>query len=290
MSKKFDAKSIQAKLDGLYKDVDLTSKNQDDKVLVRNDALSIKASERYSDPAFKKKHREALDKIYSDPEWQARMKEVGQDPVANANRSKASKELWDKKGEQLKAKMAKAKKSKAYKETMAKVYADPTRKQKCIEGGRTQAKSMTTPAGVFASSTDAAKHYGITPQAMRQRTKLEPHLFYYTEVGPGLPPPPKEKKKPEKYIRKVQTPLGIFDNITDAAKKHKCHPDSIKYRIKTNPDEYKWLDDRPAPKQVSTPDGVFENMDAAAKHYKKTTKTIRVWMEQKPKEFYFTKD
>lgn len=290
MSKKLDAKSLQSKLEGLYKGVDLTSKDQDDTVLVRNDALSIKAKERYSNDEFKKKHRDSLEQVYNNPEWQARMKELGQDPIANASRSKASKELWDKKGTKIKANMAKAKESESYKETMAKVYADPKRKQKCIEGGRTQAKSITTPAGVFESSTDAAKHYGIGPQAMRARTKLEPHLYYYTETGPGKKPKAKAKNAPEKYIRQVKTPLGTFDNISDAAKKHNCHTDTIKYRIKTNPAEYSWLADKPTPKEVSTPDGVFNNIEEAARNYGKTTKTIRTWMTQKPKEYYFVKD
>lgn len=41
MSKKLDAKSIQEKLDGLYKGVDLSSKKQDDKHLLRNERIGI---------------------------------------------------------------------------------------------------------------------------------------------------------------------------------------------------------------------------------------------------------
>jgi hypothetical protein len=292
MSKQLDAKSLQLKLEGLYKGKDLTSEDQDDKVIVRHDTLSIKAKERYSDPTFKEKHRESLEKIYNNPNWQKRMKELGQDPKANASRSKASQDLWkdEKKRKTILKKREKTRKTSEYKEKMAKVYADPKRKQKCIEGGRTRAKSITTPAGVFEASTDAAKHYGIGPQAMRARTKLEPHLYYYTENGPGKKPKPKAKKTLEKYIRQVNTPLGTFDNISDAAKKHNCHSDTIKYRIKNNPAEYSWLADKPSPKQVSTPDGVFENLEDASKHYSKTTKTIRAWMTQKPTEFYYIKD
>jgi len=294
MSKKpIDAKSLQEKLEGLYKGKDLTSKDQDDKVIVRNDTLAIKAKERFSDPAFKEKHRQArLEAIKDNPDFYKKMKEAGADPELKKRRSEASKALWqdEKKRKTILKKQEKTKKTSEYKEKMSKVYADPTRKQKCIEGGRSQAKRMTTPDGEFESSTDAAKHYGITPQAIRQRTKLEPHLYYYTEKGPGVPPAPKEKKKADKYIRKVKTPLGIFDNIADAGKAHSCHPDSIKYRMKSNPNEYQWLDDKPLPKKVVTPDGIFSNMEETAKFYKKTTKTIRVWMEQKPTEFYFVKE
>lgn len=47
MGKKFDSKSIQAKLDGLYKGVDLTSKNQDDKEILRSEKAGLSTKIRW---------------------------------------------------------------------------------------------------------------------------------------------------------------------------------------------------------------------------------------------------
>ncbi len=47
MSKKLDAKSLQSKLEGLYKGVDLSAKKQDDKHLLRNDLIKLKSREYY---------------------------------------------------------------------------------------------------------------------------------------------------------------------------------------------------------------------------------------------------
>ena len=164
---------------------------------------------------------------------------------------------------------------------MAEVYADPVRKQKCRDGGRTQIRAVTTPAGQFDSRTAAAKHYGITPAAMGNRIKDIYHYleFYYTDIGPIKPKEkPKAMRIAQKYIRKVKTPLGIFENLRDAATAHDVHPDTIKYRMRSEPTKYKWLDDKPGPRKVKTPDGIFNSVTETADFYKVTAKTIRHWI------------
>jgi len=54
MTKKLDTKSLQSKLEGLYKDIDLTSKNQDDKKILINNAKSIATKDAHANPEFKK--------------------------------------------------------------------------------------------------------------------------------------------------------------------------------------------------------------------------------------------
>jgi hypothetical protein len=223
----------------------------------------------------------------NNPDFIAKMKALGKNEEANKARSKASKELWQDKDkvDQILEKRKATIESDEYQDKKKKIYSDPERLKKVIAGGRTQAKSFTTPEGVFDASTDAAKHYGLTPRTMRQRAKLKPHLYYYTEDGPGKPLPPKPKPVKEKYVRRVETPDGVFDNIRDAGNHYNVHPDTIKYRIR-NVDGYRWLDDKFPKKQVMTPNGVFESLDVAAAHYDKTPKTITRWMKSRPTEFY----
>lgn len=202
---------------------------------IKNDTLSEKAKLRYSDPNYKKKHRQSLEKIYSNPEWQKRMQELGQDPKINELRRKASIAIWEdeEKVKQISKNRKATMATEEYQEKMEKVYNDPNWRKKVKAGGRTQCKSFTTPDGVFEALADAAKHHDITPQSMRERSKTQPHLYYYTDIGPGkeiIKPKPKKKK----YIRKVYTPDGVFDNLKDASIFYKVHPDTIKYRIKTH--------------------------------------------------------
>lgn len=209
----------------------------------QKDLLSRKANERYADESYRQKHKQSLEKIYSNPAWQEKMKKLGQDPEINSIRSAASKKMWDDpiKSKQLLKKFAKVKKTKAYKEKMKKVYQDPDRLKKVIEGGRTQSKAVITPDGEFAALNDAAIFYNIAPNSMRGRIKSNPHIYYYKAIGPK-DPIVKIKKEQPKYIRKVYTPDGIFDNLKDAAAFYNVHTDTIKYRCRTYSD---WnLDDK----------------------------------------------
>ena len=43
----------------------------------------------------------------------------------------------------------------------------------------TQAKQIVTPKGVFPSLTQAAQAYGLTKEAIRQRTIKHPESYYY---------------------------------------------------------------------------------------------------------------
>ena len=74
MSKKFDAKSIQEKLDGLYKGVDLTSKTQDDKKILRYEKVSIENKERMNDPAYVEEWKKSLAAGISTEEYKQNLK------------------------------------------------------------------------------------------------------------------------------------------------------------------------------------------------------------------------
>ena len=164
-----------------------------------------------------------------DPEYQRIRREKILSPEANAKRSVSSKRSLNDPEVKArhKASSAKTRATKEYQDKMAKVYADPVRRQKCRDSGRTQIKAVTTPAGQFESRTDAAKHYGITAQAMGNKIKDINHYleFYYTDIGPVKPKEkPKAMRIAQKYIRRVKTPMGIFENLKDAATAHDIHP------------------------------------------------------------------
>lgn len=226
----------------------------------------------------------------NDPNYQLIKKNKILSDEANKKRSNSSRESLAKPEvkEKMKRSRQRLENDPLYKKRMEKVYNDPIRLEKCIKGGQTQSREVSTPCGIFPSRLAASKFYKISPHTMGGWIKKnKPHLFYYTDTGPGIEPQPIIKYKPKKYIRKVKTPDGIFDNIHDAAIFYNVHPDTIKYRIKTDPNNYIRLDNKPKKSKVMTPDGLFENIDQAAIFYKKSTKTIRVWMKNSPTKYFY---
>lgn len=78
MNKKFDAKSIQQKLDELYKDMDLSSKQQDDKHILRYDKVAIASSERVRSEEEKERIRLSnIEYIKNNPYTEEEKKRIG---------------------------------------------------------------------------------------------------------------------------------------------------------------------------------------------------------------------
>lgn len=87
----------------------------------------------------------------------------------------------------------------------------------------------------------------------------------------------------------VQTPKGRFDKIQDAATAFGVSPESIKYRIKTRPTEYFFLEGAELYNvrcPIMTPDGPFKDTSAAGDHYNITREAIGYRLKAKPKEYY----
>jgi hypothetical protein len=121
-----------------------------------------------------------------------------------------------------------------------------------------RSKPVETPIGVFASVTSAAKTYGCSPGTMRYRCKHKLGYRYVTKKyfaihkKDGLSGKPynsdprvgrkKHKDSIKHQYKKIKTPLGTFDSITEAAKKHDCTLSTIKNRTRTLPELYVMLE------------------------------------------------
>jgi hypothetical protein len=114
--------------------------------------------------------------------------------------------------------------------------------------------------------------------------------------------------------RKIQTPIGIFDKLKDAADYYGVATGSIKNFIKgqnvkewfkpqleeqgvlfdgLKPLGFSWLGDMTeelGAKQVKTPDGVFENVKAAGAFYQVGPATIRYRIKTQPEKYSYIKE
>lgn len=190
MTKTFDAKSLQEKLEGLYKDVDLT---QDDQQLLKNE----RASFRYQDPAFR-------------AEWETKDKEARAkkeaNPVFREARVERNKKLAtnQKRNQKISETVSDQYKDPAFKEFKSAVikdaFKDPeklanlrkgtkTREgngwaEKNAEAAKKRRKPIQTPYGRFKSKGEAVEGMtkaGVSNAGGRLSTwlKTKPEEYFY---------------------------------------------------------------------------------------------------------------
>jgi hypothetical protein len=117
------------------------------------------------------------------------------------------------------------------------------------ESGRS--RQVQTPAGVFNKLKDAAEHYGVAPESIKnyisgQNVKewFKPQLEAKGVTFDGLKPLGFSwlgDAKNELGAKRVKTPDGIFDDIKLAAKFYNVGPNTIRYRIKSQPEKYQYV-------------------------------------------------
>lgn len=231
---------------------------------------------------------QALNELHSDPQWQQKQKDNGKNQEINARRKASLRKKFDDPEfrQHLRDSQALAKNREDNVKRRKEYWSKEENKERNRRNGKTQSKPVITPDGEFLSRKDASDFYGISTVNFLQRIKKYPDLYYYVEDGPKERPV--REKKQETRIRRLQTPLGVFEHIKLAAEALKIHTDTIKYRMKSQPNEYYWLD-APMKEQriLVTPKGEFKSKKEAAEHYGIAGKNFSLKMERYPEEFYW---
>jgi hypothetical protein len=172
---------------------------------------------------WKAAHREGLDRLKDDPEHQKMVKE--------RNKKTAESSAW---------------KEAQRKGAIKKYEEDPEYNKKRIKSLRkTKGKECHTPYGIFSCAAEFNEQ-GLTKCNFADNMKIKPHLFYYTENGPGEPLYETVLYSPYGCLPKLDTNIGgtkrLYQLALDAkdefAMKYKDYGAWFR-RVKRDwPDEY----------------------------------------------------
>lgn len=230
---------LQDKLDQLYKGVDPTESKHNDKILLRNELLSINAKKGFAAPGTewhdKLKTRNAnkdnkwiknisktIKAKQNDPEYKARM---------SAKRNESMDKPVDESGITLREKITEANRksasnpvhhanrTKANRETRKKQYW----KDAHAKGVLKYSEEVMTPDGVYPSLARWIKENKTS--GSRSLLASFPHLFYKTDKGQGAPT----------YERIYHTPLGIFASDCAAHNFHRENQDPEALKLDHGP-------------------------------------------------------
>lgn len=193
MKNPIDAKSLRDKIEGLYKNVDLTVS---DERLLRNERASLQ----YQDPVFRAeweaKDKEARDKKEANPifreERVKRNQQISKDPKRNQKIAKTVASQWADPEE--KARRTAIQQEVAKTEKFKEAHADGMKKreengwlEKNKEGAKKKYKTIQTPIGRFDSKGDAIKAMtaageGNAGGKLSVWLKTKPTEYYYIDT------------------------------------------------------------------------------------------------------------
>ena len=209
----------QKKFEDLYKNVDPHSSKQNDKILLRNELLSINAKQGYAAPGTDWHEKLKKRNANKNSKWIAKISKTisakQSDPAYKAHMSKQRNESMDQPvaGENItlrekitianrksaKDPVAHANRTKANQKARKKQYW----KDAHAIGVLKYSEEVMTPDGIYPSLARWMKEN--TNSNSRSVLTSFPHLFWKTDNGQGAPT----------YERIYHTPLGIF--VTDLA-------------------------------------------------------------------------
>jgi hypothetical protein len=268
---------------------------------------------RFSDPQFKAHWKKQLDKKFkklrADPEW------------VNDWYKKNSERLED--PEYLKKLSESLKNSDAVKIAAKKKGADPDFRKAVSKGilRYTNSPDYVNPRGMLGkkASEETKKKQS---NALTGLVKPLEGNKKISEARKGKSPKQESiEKMREKLLgketgrsRQVQTPVGVFDKLKDAADYYGVATGSIKNFIKgqnvkewfkpqlelkgvmfegLKPLGFAWLGDMKSElgaKKIKTPDGIFANVTEAGKFYNVGPATIRHRIKAQPEKYSYIKD
>ena len=210
-------KTFNTELDDILNDLDLPSDQdirEETGKLKRAEGLknpnvrakiskSIKESSKYrqgmanrdrsfaDDPAYRKAHTKRMQNLRKDPEFVEKqrkgMEALRNDPVRWA-------EYQKKYNKGNKAKLEDPKFWENYYKAIEKRDADPEYHKRRIAASNAKiAIKVVTPDGEFDSISDAARHYGMTSEGMRNRVNSDKYPEFY-KTGDVAKKPQKKKK------------------------------------------------------------------------------------------------
>ena len=155
-------------------------------------------------------------------------------------------------------------------------------------------RTVKTPNGIFSSIGEAARSHNVDGPTIRRRVEigLVGYEFLSVLMNRKKPDPTKNKNS-----RKVKTPIGIFDTISQAASAYHVNGSTIRNWInngkegflfltvwapRTKPIKPKCLSGKnnPSSRGVMTPAGSFDSLTQAAVHYHVKLQTIWKWVNK----------
>lgn len=165
-------------------------------------------------------------------------------------------------------------------------------------------RPVTTPLGAFTSVELAAKSLNIAVDVLRKYLLNDAYPEYKYIVSLPEDEPLRTNRVLYNGVlrKKIRTPLGIFNNVNDAAKAHNFSGDQIKLRLHSDkhPDFYRTDEAvgteygngrvtiaKKSNKKTVTPLGVFDTKVQAMKAHNLSRNLFNKLLTYNPKEYYF---
>ena len=260
-------KTLQDKLDQLYKGVDPTDRKHDDEKILRGERIGYATKQKHKDPNWKKNWHQKNTDRFQDPAYRKKISNSlkKSDAVKNRSRTQKSNPKWVKSHtagikryvsdpnyvnprgmlgkkhkketlEQLSDSQSKVKHTKEWNANISMArknhnfLTDQSKKKisKALSGRPTgRTVVVKTPKGTFDGYFRAAEAYGVTPGAIKLWCKTKPKQFKVLKNNHGA--------------KKIKTPKGIFKNVSVASESYGISPQALRARIRTKPNEYYYI-------------------------------------------------
>jgi hypothetical protein len=216
--------------------------------LKNSDVVKSAAKKRGADPNFRKAVSEGGLRYANSPDYVNPRGMLGK-TRSEETRAKSSKALKGKtKCEGHGKNVSKARKGKSPKQESVEKM-----RQKLLGKETGRSRQVQTPVGVFDKLKDAADYYGVATGSIKNFIKgqnvkdwFKPQLEEKGVIFDGLKPLGFAwlgDMKNELGAKQVQTPDGIFANVTEAGKFYNVGPNTIRHRIKAQPENYSYIKD-----------------------------------------------